>query len=248
VKALGASSVLSLLLLCACTSGSGTKWYAPLTWFSGAPAQAVDTAKRQEATAEHAALEATQAAVYRFNFALEQYKAGNLLALAVAMDAGAQAQQLLDQVLGAPKVGEVAKWRDLVARLISDNADVRAAAQRENAKQSAAVEKLSAALDRAQEKTAAIETKLRVAYDRENALANELRAQRALLWSAGGVAVLCAAGWVYVRFFLGGLPSAFAKGLADLRAKGVIPPPHEPNVFDSYLNRHEQAIIARHAT
>ena len=95
--------------------------------------------------------------------------------------------------------------------------------------------------------TVKAEEKLRVAFDKENALANELRSQRALVWIACGLAVLFAAAWVYLKFFLGGFPQAIGLAVRDLRqsnpelAKTVAP------FYSKYLNRHEQEQIKRHA-
>ncbi len=70
------------------------------------------------------------------------------------------------------------------------------------------------------------------------------------LWKTLGLmALLALVGfglYAWVQFRFGGIPKALAGGLADLRAKGVIPPAGEPNVFDTYLNRHEQAAISKH--
>jgi len=99
-------------------------------------------------------------------------------------------------------------------------------------------------LTKAEEKSEQAAAKLRAAFERENALANELRSQRALIWIAGGVAVLCAAGWVYVKFFLGGIPAALAMAKRDIErehpevAKTIAP------FYARYLDkRHQQAIL-----
>ena len=79
-------------------------------------------------------------------------------------------------------------------------------------------------------------------------LANELRGQRALLWIAGGVAVLLAAGWLYAQLALGGISGAAGKMLRDLRASNPAVADVVTPLFDSYTNRSEQTRIRKAAT
>lgn len=241
----GALLIGVAILSAGCASGDGAKWYAPATWLSHRPADVADRAAKVEATAERAAVKAAQRATHETAYALAVAPASR--PVEVATSANEVARGLLDQVAGPMSVDETARLRQLVADLLSENAEVRAAAEKQRATDAANVAEVSQKLARAQSAVDAAAGKLREAFERENALANELRAQRALMWIAGGIAVLCAAGWVYVRFFLGGLPMAAGKVLRDLRAKRpdiaeVVTP-----MFDGYLNRHEQAAIARHA-
>lgn len=90
---------------------------------------------------------AAQTSVHKFNFAIEQAKLGNILAVDVAVSQGWEAEQLLDQVLGAPRVGEEAEWRDAVLRLVSDSAETREAAQREEKKRFSRVSEVSKQLE-----------------------------------------------------------------------------------------------------
>jgi len=104
---------------------------------------------------------------------------------------------------------------------------------------------MSAKLAQAEAKSDAAGAKLRAAFDRENALANEARSTRALLWIACGVAALLAAGWLYVRVMLGGVPGAIGRGLTELRMKHPDIAATVTPIFDSYLSRHEQSAISR---
>ncbi len=247
-----------MLCLAGCATGTAAKWYAPATWFSRAPAAAAEKAiaKEQQAAVKVDATEdrATHAAhveIAKTQLALTAAQSSR--AVEVARRTNANALALLDQ-FDALTAEEQTAARTLVADLLSENAERAAVAEKAQAASETELTKLSRALTAAEAEretargaTATAEAKLRAAFDRENALANELRAAVALRWILAGVAVLASAAYLYVRYALGGLPVAFSKGLADLRAKGVIPPAHEPNAFDSYLNRSEQAAIARHA-
>src|SRR6185295_11362241 len=81
------------------------------------------------------------------------------------------------------------------------------------------IAKVSAQLEAAVRDSQTANDKLRSAFDRENALADELRSERALKWILGSLAVLAMAGWLYVRFFLGGLPAVTGGLLARLEAR-----------------------------
>lgn len=233
-----------LLLMCGCTSNGGTRWYAPATWFSHAPASAVDNAERKEDAARDAVIKAAQKASHETAFALAAAPASR--PVAVAKETNAEAVALLDQAGGPLDAATVARLRATVSGLLSENASLREAAEKQREAEQRGIAEVSAALAKAEKQSDEAQGKLRAAYDRENALANELRSQRALLWIAGGIAALLAAGWVYAQFALGGIPMAAGKALRELRTTrpdiaAVVTP-----LFDSYLNRHEQAQIAKH--
>lgn len=66
------------------------------------------------------------------------------------------------------------------------------------------------------------------------------------------LAVLAVIGFVAWSWAQAGLkraaefPKAVAHGIADMREKGLLPPKEEANPFDPYLNRNEQAEIAKY--
>lgn len=239
------AAILMLGILSGCASSTGAKWYAPATWFSHKPADTVDKAEASQDKARTAAVKAAQRATHETAEALAAAPASR--PVEVATESNASAVALLDQAAGPLTAADLAAIRKQVAGLLSENASLRADAEKARATARAADAKLSERLAAADAAVLAAGAKLREAFERENALANELRSQRALAWILGGVAVLGAAAYVYVRFAIGGMPRAIAKGIAALRAKGALPPVGEDNVFDSYLNRHEQAAIAKHA-
>jgi len=225
------------------TTGSTARWYAPATWFSAAPAQAVDKAEARQDAARDAAIKAAQKLTHETAEALAV--APESRPVEVATESNAAAVALLDQAAGPLTATQLAQIRKQVTGLISENAALRAEAEKARDRARAADSALSDRLAQADAQVRTMEGKLREAWNKENALANELRSQRALAWIAGAIALLAAAGWLYVKIALGGLPGAMASGLAVLRAQGAIPPKGEPNIFDSFLNRNEQAALAR---
>lgn len=238
-------AVLAAASGCSTQSG-GSRWYAPATWFSHAPAAGVDAAATREAAAREAVIKAAQKSSHETSFALAAAPASR--PVAVAVDTNATTVALLDQAAGPLDAATLTRLRSVVVGLLSDNAELRAAAEVQRAKDQRSISEVSTALARAEEKSEAAAGKLRAAFERENALANDLRAQRALLWLAAGVAALLAAGWIYAQLAFGGLPMAAGKLMRDLRSsKPEIAAVVEP-MFDTYLNRHEQAQISKHAT
>ena len=243
----GAVALLVALLFSGCsTSSTGARWYAPATWFSHKPADTVDATAAKEDKARVAVIKSAQRATHETALALASAPPSR--PVAVATSTNADAVTLLDQAAGPLTAAEAAQLRATVAGLLSDNSKLREAAEAVRAKEQRSVAEVSAALAQAEVKSEAAEAKLRAAFDRENALANELRGQRALVWIAGGVAVLLAAGWLYAQLALGGIPGAAGKVLRDLRASNPAVADAVTPLFDSYLNRHEQARIRKAAT
>jgi hypothetical protein len=61
------------------------------------------------------------------------------------------------------------------------------------------------------------------------------------------LAVLLAAGWLYVRFALGGFPMAIGKAMGELRLKNPELAKQVSPFYTKYLNRSEQERIERNA-
>jgi hypothetical protein len=238
-------AAVAILSLTGCTTAPGSKWYAPATWFSHAPADRVDRAQDKEEVARHAVVKAAQRSAHSTAAALAVAPASR--PVAVAADSNASAVALLDQAAGPMEAQDLASLRATVAGLLSENAEIRAKAEAQRATEARTIGEVSAALAKAEAKSEEAAGKLRTAYERENALANELRSQRALFWIAVAVAALVAAGWLYARFALGGIPNAVGAGLARLRATNPQAGELATNIFDQLLNRHEQERISRAA-
>jgi len=238
-----AAAIILAGLVGGCASGGSAKWFAPATWFSGKPAADVDRAAKQETAAREAVIKSAQKASHETSLALSLAPASR--PVAVAADSNASAVALLDQAAGPLDAATLARIRAVITGLLSDNAQLRETAERQREKERRTTEEVSGALTKAEEKSEQAATKLRAAFERENALANELRSQRALIWIAGGVAVLCAAGWIYVKFFLGGIPAALAMAKRDIErehpevAKTIAP------FYARYLDKRHQLAIRK---
>ena len=237
--------MLAVLMLGGCASPTGANWYAPATWFSHRPADVVDSAHKKQTDAEDKALRAAQVATHETAEALAV--APDSRPVAVAKRSNATALRLLDQVNGALDVQTAAATSRLVADLLSENAQIRDAAERARAKDEAKVADLSKDLGAAQAAVAKAEGKLREAFERENALANELRSQRALFWIACGLVALVSAGWLYLKLTIGGVPAAAGLFMRDLRQKHPEVAKNAEVLFDQYLSRAEQRIVSKFA-
>ncbi len=139
----------------------------PSTWrIGGTPLEKTEHAKQQLAAAQADAIGGAQAAVHQAGIALAS--APDSRAVVVARDFVAEAQALIDQARGAPNAAEVQRYREVVAGLLSENAAVRAAAEKQRATDSAAngelAQKLAAAMAKAERADARA---LEYARDRE---------------------------------------------------------------------------------
>jgi len=241
--------LLVVLALAGCTSMSGVKWWSPKTYFSGSEARTEVKALASVDVKREAVLRAGQASVYETVFAL--MAAGQSRAAALALDAAQSAQGLLDQALGVLPVDETARLRARVAALLSENETIRGQAEKErNAARSLAAEQ-GKELDEARKALAEAQAALSTAFARENATANAYRNEQAksLMWKLGlgSLALVVAAGWVYVRFFAGGIPAV----LGNMLARADVEQPNKAEdmreMLNKFLNRDEQAKVAKHA-
>ncbi len=234
---------LLILVFCltGCTTAPGVKWYAPATWFSHAPADKVDLAEAKVEAASTAVIKAAQKSAHETQVAL--LTVPDSRSTTVATQSNDTTVALLDQVAGPLSASDLAKIKDLIAGLTSENAELRAKAERERAQGIASVNEVSRKLQAAVASADYANAKLRDAFERENALANELRAQRALIWIAGGAAVLLGIAWLYVRLTLGGLPTALGRSLNTLRATAPDIADRLVSTLDVELSPSEQALI-----
>lgn len=240
------TAILLFMLLSGCaTATTGAKWYAPATWFSHAPADTADKAAAKQDAARDAAVKAAQKATHETAEALAV--ATDSRPVAVATESNASAVALLDQAAGPLTASELAAIRKQVAGLLSENATLRAEAEKARNSARAADAAISTRLAEADAKLAEAGKKLRDAFDRENELANELRSQRALVWVLGAVGLLGCLAYAYVRYAVGGVPAALGVAMRTLRANHPAAADAFTPILDSLLNRHEQAEISRHA-
>ena len=230
--------ILSLLLFSGCATGTGGHWWAPSTWGKHKPADNVDNAIKVEDKAREAVLKAAQKSAHETSFALSA--APHSRPVSVATSFNADTVSLLDQATGALAAPDLSRLRETVAGLLSENAELRSKAEASQRAEQSNIAAVAGKLAEAQVKTEDAEKKLRGAFDRENALANELRSQRAFLWILGALALLAVIGAVYLRMALGGIPTALGGALSKLT-----PDARESITaqLDSYLNRSEQALV-----
>lgn len=230
--------ILCCLLLSGCATGTGAKWFAPATWFSSVPASNVDNAVRVEDKARDAVIKAAQRSAHETSFALSAAPASRPVALATGFSS--DTVSLLDQAAGALPAPELSRLRETVTGLLSDNAELRAKAEAAQRSEQSNIAAVAADLAKAEAKTEDAEKRLRTAFERENALANELRSQRAFLWILGALAVLVGIGAIYLRLTLGGIPTALGGALSKLtpEARASV-----TTHLDTFLNRSEQALV-----
>lgn len=231
-----------LLLLSGCASSSGVRWYAPATWFSHAPAAASDRAERKEDAAREKVIQSAQRSAHETDLALSSAPLSR--PVEVARDASASTVQLLDQAVGPMTAADLAAVRRQVQLLTSENAKLReqGEALRQDSRQEA--EKLSRRLADAEARSETAAKNLRAAFDRENELANELRAQRAQLWIACGVALLLGVGWLYAKVMLGGVAGGLGELLAHAEKNlGADAAKNLRAIVNARLNRNEQAAV-----
>jgi hypothetical protein len=208
-----------LLLLAGCASGGGARWYAPATWFSHAPAAAADKAhaveQRAQASVDSATDKATRAAHIEFakadfaSLSLPPSRSTDLVRRFLPNGLG-----LFDQVQPLT-AAESADLRQIVAGLQSDSAakvadaeKKQTAAETESSRLSRELTAAQALADAAKAKSDGADKNLRAAFDRENGLANDLRAQHARFWIAVAVAILVSLGALYLKVTLGGVGAA----------------------------------------
>jgi len=208
-----------LLFSSGCASAGSKRWYSPATWFSARPATAADKAHAVEAKAQTAATDAEDKAMRAAhveiakadvsNQSLPPSRATDLSRRFVANGLG-----LLDQVQPLT-AAESAELRVVVAGLLSESAETVAAAEKKQAAAETEASRLSRELSQARTEANAAtlradqaDAKLRTAFDRENALANDLRAQKARFWIAIGALVLVSGFALYAKLALGGVGAA----------------------------------------
>jgi hypothetical protein len=255
--------VLAVTLTGCVSPKKGATWYNPGTWFKHSEATATDKARAataaastHERTASELLIKDAQKDIAATGEAIAAAPSSPPTALAKTLNA--RAGDSITAAIGGLAPDALASIRRMVADALSDDAKRRLGGEKalaaRDAENSALAQQLSetrAALSEAEGKLRAKEADLRQAFDRENALANAYRNERFLRWAAiiGGslLTLICAAGWVYVRFALGGIPQALGKGMAVLRAKDPEAATIAEQIFDGLLNRSEQQRISKHS-
>lgn len=162
------------LLLAGCAGPPGTHvWWNPSTWGRDRAAALQQTEARQSANQDKLNVEALRE-TFKTKTALAAAPQDNR-AVAVAVHTNENAYSLLTLANGPLDLGQMQEDRATVAGLLSDNAELRAAAERSQAKAESAQARLSrenAALAKEHEADTA---KIAEGYARERKLANTVR-------------------------------------------------------------------------
>lgn len=241
-------TVILLLGLTGCThGGSGVRWWNPATWGSGSAARTTEKAEAQVDVKRDATMKAAQRAVHESVFALMLAGAGKFND--IAKEAAQTASGLLDQALGALPVDELTALRLRVEALGSENEQIRKAAEKDRAEARQNAAALALELENARVRLKAAQADLLASFQKENALANELRNDRlkSLMWKIGlGSGILIVGGlYLYVRFVAGGIPGALGKMLASAQSRNPALAATLRSELDPYLNRAEQSAIKK---
>lgn len=182
-------SLLTILTLAAALAGCN--WIPSGARIFGTPLTRVESKEAKEDTARNAVLRGAQEAVHKAGDALAS--AGDDRPAVVARDFVSEAQALLDQSLGTPPAGTVAEWRNLVNRLLSENAEIRQAAERERRDDAERISEIATKLADATAARAAAEAKVREYAAENERIADMLRK---MVWFVGAIAGLWLLGQV----------------------------------------------------
>ena len=236
-----------LIFITGCTTGGArnVKWWSPATWFSAREAQAEDRAVVKLDDAKERAVKAAQGTAHETQVAL--VSAPESRPVDVARESNDQTVTLLDQAAGPLPSSEITKIRKQVTGLLSDNAALRTEAEKARAESRTTISDISAKLEKASSDLGKAQRDLRDAFDRENALANELRNERVIKWAVATLAVVGTAAWIYIKVTVGGMPQAVGLALRDLRAKNPDLAKSVAPFYTKYLSRREQDRIKQHA-
>lgn len=221
---------------------NGATWYNPATWFSGSEGRKVDALNMRLGQAMEAATKEAQRASHETKFALAAAPVSR--AVEVARESNAAAVSALDQVAGPLAYEETAALQLQVERLLSDNAELRAQGENDRAIRRSELASATNEISDLRDRLKTAEGNLQSAFVRENALANKHRNLIFGFWALAVFAVLVTAGFIYVKFALGGIPMALGRGLTALRAANPQAGELATNIFDGLLNRSEQRRIA----
>lgn len=233
--------VVALLAGCSSPGGSGVRWYAPTTWFSGSEGRSVERAEERVDEQREALLGVARDEALKAEMALLEAEPSR--PVEIASRTLGNATTALNQVVGPITVEQVTLLRETVAGLLSEEAQARERAERAQRETEERLSDASTRLSELQGRLAEREQSLQAAFARENALANKLRAwQWGLVW-VGVALILFAALAVWWRIQGLGLLSGITRSLKDADVLGL--GSQFRQVLDVNLSRAEQEKIAR---
>ena len=242
--------VLCMFLMLGCSSvpsgdKQGIAWYNPTTWFSGSAGRKAERLDEKDVEARGSALKSVQRAVNETSEALQ--RAPESRPVSVAKGSNDQARIFLDQLAGPMTVEESKGVAEQVRLLLSDLEQERAEGERLREINDSLASNVSETLSVIAKAKIKNEKDLEKAFERENALANQLRNERWWSWfwkiSIGAVAILLFAAWIYVRFTLGWMPTALGRSLSDARKSNPEFARFMEEQLDTHLTPTEQKMI-----
>jgi len=240
------SIVLCLGLVgCSSPTSSGWKFYNPTTWFSGSAGRASAKVEEKIDKAQDKASVEAQKSAHVTQLAL--MTAPQSRQVDVARNSNDNTVALLDQMNGGLSADVINALKEQVRLLTSDLAEERARGEAQRLESQKKVDSVSKELTELAALKKKTDAALATSFERENALANELRNERWWSWfyRIAGVTlvILIGAAYLYVRLTIGGLPTALTGALADLRQSAPDVAEKLTSVLDIHTTRSEQALI-----
>lgn len=195
-----ALAILAALCLTGCASPSGIRFYNPATWFSGSEGRSVARTEAKVETASTALVKEAQKTAHETQLALVAAPASR--PVDVARESNDATVAALDQIAGPLTVAEAASLRAQVAGLLSEIATERTIAEKERQARREIIADASTTIDELRAQLAEKQKALADGFARENAVANEARNTKFLIYGAIGL-------WFFVAFVLPILSRAF---------------------------------------
>jgi len=241
-----AAALLCLVLAgCVSTATPGVKWYNPTTWFSGSAGRESAKVEAKIEKASDKAIDEAQKSAHATQDALAAAPQSRPVDVARASNDNTVA--LLDQVSGPLSAADAAQLKERVRLLVSDVATERARGEALQADSQRKIESVSRDLAELADAKKKADADLAKSFERENALANELRNEKWWSWfwriSIGAIVLIVGAAYLYLRWTVGGMPSALSGALAHLRATDPAIADKLTSALDVHLSPAEQSMI-----
>lgn len=213
----GTLIVSAVVALSGCsTPRAGRTWYSPATWFSGTEAVVVARTETKLGAANAVLLGSAQRTAHETQIALAV--APTSRPVAIARESNDTTVASLDQLAGPLTVAQVALLRAQVSGLLSEVQAERARAEGERQSRRSETMEASTTISELKADLTAAQAKLKVGFERENAVANSYRNLK--FWIYGAIAI-----WVFVAFILPVIGSAFpAVGAVASIGQGIFAP------------------------
>lgn len=163
----------------------------------------------------------------------------------LARSATASAASLQAQAIGPLPEKERQRLQQQVEELLSENEQIRTAAEKQRALDLVKVAETSEALAAARQSLEDATGKLREGYLREKALADKYRG---LMWTAYGVgalALLLGAAWIYVRVTTGGALTRIVGGIERFKSAHADAAPGLLEELSKVMDRGDKVLVRK---